>query len=137
LQNKLIKLKKPEDRALCLSYGIENIVGKYQCGCRKGKSTIDQILSMRQILEKTSEYGISTFHLSIDFKAAYDTTRRDKLLEAVMELKIPLKLIRLVKLTLKQVRCRVKIHNNLSEKFDTSIGLRQGDALSSTWHWRG
>jgi sorting nexin-29 len=109
---------------------MESIVGKYQCGFRKGKSTTDQIRSMRQILEKTSEYRISTFHLFIDFKAAYDTIRRDQLLDNLTEFKIPPKLIRLVKLTLKHMRCRVKIHNNLSEQFDTSIGLRQGDALS-------
>jgi hypothetical protein len=75
---------------------MENIVGKYQCGFRKGISTIDQIQSMRQILEKTLEYGISTFHLFIDLKVVPDTTRRDTLLEAVIEFKIPPKLIRLV-----------------------------------------
>jgi sorting nexin-29 len=109
---------------------MESIVGKYQCGFRKGISTIDQIQSMRQILEKSSDYGISTFHLFIDFKAAYDTIRRDKLLKALTEFKIPPKLIRLVKLTLKHMRCRVKIHNNLLKQCDTSTGLRQGDALS-------
>jgi hypothetical protein len=67
--------------------------------------------------------------LFIDFRAAYDTIRRDKLLEALTEFKIPPKLIKLVKLTPKHVRCRVKIHNNLSEQFDPSIRLRQGDAL--------
>jgi hypothetical protein len=36
---------------------------------------------MRQILEKTSGFGISMFHLCVDFKAAYDTIRRNKLLE--------------------------------------------------------
>jgi sorting nexin-29 len=109
---------------------MENIVGKYQRGFRKGKSTIDQNQSIRQILEKTSEYGISMFHLFMNFKAAYDTIRRDKLFEALIEFKILPKLIRLVKLTLKHVRCRVRIHNNLSEQVDTSIGLRQEDALS-------
>jgi sorting nexin-29 len=68
--------------------------------------------------------------LFIDFKAVYDTIRRDKLLEALTEFKIPSKLIRLAKLTLKNMRCRVKVHKNLSEKSDTSIGLRQFDALS-------
>jgi sorting nexin-29 len=28
------------------------------------------------------------------------------------------------------VRCRVKIHHNLPEQPDTSLGLKQGDALS-------
>jgi len=35
---------------------------------------------MRQILENRPEYGISTFHLFIDFKAAYSAIRRNKLL---------------------------------------------------------
>jgi sorting nexin-29 len=74
---------------------------------------------MGQILEKTSEYGVSTFYLFIDFKAAYDTIRRDKLLEAIKEFKLPLKLMRLIKLTLKHERCRVKIQNNLLEQFET------------------
>jgi hypothetical protein len=53
---------------------MENIVGKYQCGFRKGISKIDQIQSMRQILEETLEYGISTFHLFINFKVVPNTT---------------------------------------------------------------
>jgi hypothetical protein len=52
---------------------VENIVGQYQCGLRKGKSKIDQIQSMQQILEKTSEYRISMFDLFVGFKAACDT----------------------------------------------------------------
>ena len=73
---------------------------------RKGKS------SPWDILEKTSEYGISIFHLFTDFNGAYDTIRRNKLLEALKEFKIPQKFVRLVKLTLKHARCSVKIHNN-------------------------
>jgi hypothetical protein len=64
---------------------MEDIVGKHQCGFRKGKSTIDQIQPTRQILEKTSEYGISTLRLFIDFKAADGTTRKDKLLKTLKE----------------------------------------------------
>jgi predicted house-cleaning noncanonical NTP pyrophosphatase (MazG superfamily) len=51
---------------------------------------------MRQILENTSEYGISMFHVVSDFKAAYDTIRRNKLLEALKEFTTPQKLERLV-----------------------------------------
>jgi hypothetical protein len=32
---------------------------------------------MRQILEKTLEYGVSTFHSVIDFKVAYDTINEE------------------------------------------------------------
>jgi hypothetical protein len=53
---------------------------------------------------------------TVDFRAAYDTIR-DKLLEILNEFKVPKKLIKLIKLTLKNVRFRVKIENNLSEQF--------------------
>jgi hypothetical protein len=38
---------------------------------------------MRQMLEEAIEYGVSTLHIFIDFKAAYDTINREKLLEAM------------------------------------------------------
>jgi sorting nexin-29 len=105
-------------------------LGNYQCGFRKGKSTVDQIHSLRQILEKTREYNISTFHLFIDFKAAYDSVKRDKLLMAMEEFLIPQKLINLTKATLRNIKCRVKIQNQLFALFITERGLRQGDTLA-------
>jgi hypothetical protein len=36
----------------------------------------------------------------------------------------------LVRATLEDAKCRVKVQNNLSEQFGISSGLRQGDALS-------
>ena len=51
---------------------VEKIVGNYQCGFRDGKSTSDQIQTIRQILEKMGEYGINIFHLFMNFKAAYE-----------------------------------------------------------------
>jgi sorting nexin-29 len=44
---------------------VERITGSYQCGFREGKSTTDQIQALRQILERTQEYKIDTFHLFI------------------------------------------------------------------------
>jgi sorting nexin-29 len=52
---------------------VEKIIGSYQCGFRSGKSTSDQIHTVRQIMEKMGEYGVNTFYLFLDFKAAYDS----------------------------------------------------------------
>jgi sorting nexin-29 len=106
---------------------IYKIVGNYQGGYRT--ATTDQIYALRQILEKTREYNISTFHLFIDFKAVYDSIRKDKLFMAMEEFEISRKLINLTKIMLMRVRCIVKIQNTLSEPFTTERGLRQGDAL--------
>jgi hypothetical protein len=38
-----------------LSEYTEIVIGKYQCGFRKGKSTFSQFFTLRQIMEKTVE----------------------------------------------------------------------------------
>jgi len=55
-----------------LSEYTERIISKYQCGFRKGKSTINQIFTLSQIMEKTVECQIGVQHLFIDFKATDD-----------------------------------------------------------------
>ncbi|XP_054085666.1 LINE-1 retrotransposable element ORF2 protein isoform X1 [Zeugodacus cucurbitae] len=109
---------------------VNKLIGPYQCGFRPGKSTTDQIFTMRQILEKTREKRIDTHHLFVDFKAAFDSTKRSCLYAAMSEFDIPAKLIRLCKLTLSNTKSSVMIGKDLSEPFDTKRGFRQGDSLS-------
>jgi hypothetical protein len=51
-------------------------VQHYQARFQSGKSTTDQLFALGQILEKCYEFNITTHHLFIDFKAAYDTIIR-------------------------------------------------------------
>ena len=69
-------------------------------GFRPRKSTVDQMFTLRQILEKTLKFNIDTHHLFIDFKQAYDSIRRDKVLSAMYALGIPAKLVNMCRLTL-------------------------------------
>lgn len=109
----------------------EEILGEYQCGFRQQRSTSDQMFSIRQIMEKCKEFSVTTHHLFLDFKSAYDSVARKKLWTAMMELGVPLKLISLVKMTLTDINSRVRLRNQLSEPFETDTGLRQGDPLST------
>ena len=109
---------------------VADLIGPYQCGFRPGKSTTDQIFTLRQILEKTHEKQIDTYHLFVDYKAAFDSPIREKLYEAMSELGIPTKLIRLCRMTLNNTRSSVKVGKELTDPFDTRRGLRQGDTLS-------
>jgi sorting nexin-29 len=89
----------------------ENIIGNYQCGFRKNRSTTNQIFTPTQIREKTREFGIETLHLFIDFKSAYDTVRREQLYNAMSEFNITNKLIRLTRMTMEhtKVRCEFSL----------------------------
>jgi len=64
-------------------------------------------------MEKTVEYQIGVHHLFTDFKSAYNSIYREKLFGAMMEFRIPTKLIRLVKATMTNMPCSVRIQAHL------------------------
>jgi len=70
---------------------VEEILGDYQCGFRKGRSTTDQIFCLRMILGRACEYTVDIHQLYIDYKQAYDTINRAKLVEIMKEFGIPMK----------------------------------------------
>lgn len=107
---------------------VEVILGEYQCGFR---STTDQIFNLRQVMEKMKEHGQSIHQLFIDFKQAYDSINRNALWKAMAEFGIPAKYIRMVKATLTRARSCVRVQGDLSNTFEISSGVRQGDGLSS------
>ena len=65
---------------------VNKLIGSYQSGFRPGKSTIDQIFTLRQILEKTRNKQINTFNLFVDFKSAFDTPHTDHLYATMSEI---------------------------------------------------
>jgi sorting nexin-29 len=50
----------------------EQIIGAYQAGFRKGKSTTDQLFSVKLIQEKFWEYKTDVHQIFVDFKQVYD-----------------------------------------------------------------
>ena len=68
---------------------MENIVGEYQGGFRRGKSTINQIFILRTILEKCYEYNVDLHILFLDFMQAYDSISRKALFETLVEFYVP------------------------------------------------
>jgi hypothetical protein len=82
------------------------------------------------ILEKACEYKADIHQLYTDYKQAYDTINRAELVEIMKEFGIPMKLVRLVKMTLANTNRKVKIQGKLSPSFETT-GLRKEDSLST------
>jgi len=109
---------------------IKEIIGEYQAGFMKGKSTIDQIHIVKQVVEKSHEFDKDIHLLFIDFRAAYDSINRDKLWEVMGQLGIPAKLIRLIKACSYNSKSKISFGGDLSGEFPVTTGLRQGDALS-------
>jgi hypothetical protein len=80
-------------------------------------------------LRKKWEYDEVVPQLLVDFKNAYDSVRREVLLNILIEFGISLKLVRLIKMFLNETYSRVRVGKHLSDRFPLENGLKQ-DALS-------
>lgn len=108
-----------------------NIVGEYQGGFKGGRSTIDQIFTLKMVQNQSYEQNLSLHIMFIDFMKAYDSIERRKLYEAMNKLSIPGKLIRLTRMTLTDTQNKVAAEGGISHSFRGRIGVRQGDPLST------
>jgi hypothetical protein len=88
------------------------------------------MLCISQILETKWKYNETIHQLFIDFKKAYDSVRREVLYTILIEFRIRMKLVRLIKMCLNETYSNVRIGKHLSESFPIQNGLKQGDALS-------
>lgn len=108
----------------------EQILGDYQCGFRRNRSTVDQMFLLKQIMEKRWEYAQSVHCLFVDFAKAYDSIDRETLYHILTSYQVPKKLVRMIKIATGTSRMRVRAGGGLTDEFEVVTGLKQGDALS-------
>jgi hypothetical protein len=70
--------------------------------------------------------------MCVDYTHTFDSMKRDKILDSLIQYKIPPKPIRLVKLTLENTTAKVKVNNAYTSEFRVERGVKQGDPLSRT-----
>jgi len=66
-----------------------------------------------------------------DFEKAYIRIRREVLYKIFIEFGTPMKVVKLIKIFLKESCSKVRIGKNLSDAFPIQKSLKQGDALST------
>jgi sorting nexin-29 len=108
----------------------EQVIREYQAGFRKGRSTLDHIFTTKQISEKCWEHNVDLFKIYIDFRQVYGHINREKLYEAMIHFHIPVKIIRLVRLTMTNTESQVRVQTELTDSIVTEQGLNQGDGLA-------
>lgn len=111
---------------------IDRKMGDYQQGFRAGKSTIDAIHIMTQTIEKCYEHDIELYIIFIDFKIAFDSINRQTLIEDMIKIGTPSKLVKLTKMTMDNSCAKIMTSEGTTDNIIIQKGVRQGDALSTT-----
>jgi hypothetical protein len=101
-----------------------------QAGFRSNRSCVDQINTLRVIIEQSLEFQSPLYLLFVDYSRAFDSVQRECIWRALEERNLPKKFINLVKEGYNSFQCRVLHNGQLTEPFQTISGARQGCLLS-------
>lgn len=73
-------------------------------------------------MEKLWKYNITSYHLFIDFRTAYDSIDRSKMWKALAELRISDELVQMCKL--ESSKTRIRIHGGVSDTLRIEKGIK-------------
>lgn len=101
-----------------------------QSGFTAGRSTADAILALRLFVELHSEFKRPLYVGYVDLKSAFDSVDRTALWLALKGIGIPDVILRLLQDLHADTGARVRVGSDVSERFHTSSGVRQGCVLA-------
>ena len=107
-----------------------NLFNKYQCGFRKGHSTTDHIIRLKNEAEHSISSGNITVAIFLDFTRAFDLLWKDGLILKLMKLQIKGNSLKWISNFLSDRFSQVKIDSGLSHPFVFENGTPQGSVLS-------
>ena len=108
----------------------EEILSEAQAGFRPGRSTVDQLFSLRQISEKYLEKNKDIYCCYIDFEKAFDSVWQEGIWKALAFFGFPNKIIRLLEALYNKSQSSVRVNGDLTDWFETRVGVRQGCIIS-------
>ena len=110
--------------------GYNDQMMEAQCGFRGGRSTTDQMFTLRQVVERRREYGLRSFAAFVDLKKAYDSVPRKLLFKVLRAEGIPEVMVRILESLYSKTTGRVRVKGMLGAEFDLRTGVRQGCVIS-------
>ncbi len=149
----IIKLPKKGDLAICdnwrgimllsipskvlskvllarIDEAIDKKLREEQAGFRKGRGCIDQIFTLRNIIESCAEWNIPLHINFVDFQKAFDSIHRNTLWKILRSYGIPTKLVTIISKFYENFQACVAVDNKTTEFFKIGTGVRQGCILS-------
>lgn len=100
-----------------------------QAGFRSDFSTIDHIHVIKQIIQKSNEYGKIYYLAFVDYNKAFDSLRHTYIWEALQSQGVHPKYIRIIKKLYNKSTSKIQTERK-GPAFQIKKGVRQGDPLS-------
>uniref|UniRef100_A0A1I8IUA0 Reverse transcriptase domain-containing protein n=1 Tax=Macrostomum lignano TaxID=282301 RepID=A0A1I8IUA0_9PLAT len=101
-----------------------------QNGFRPHRGTVTQILALRRVIEEARIRQLTLILIFVDFRKAFDSVVRDALPEVLRAYNVPELLISAVMALYHGTTAAVSTPDGLSDFFETSSGVLQGDTLA-------
>ena len=101
-----------------------------QNGFRPKRTTVAQILALRRIIEGVQGNNLTAILTFIDFKKAFDSIHRGKMMQILKAYGIPPNLLRAIERMYTNTKARVISPDGETEMFDITAGVLQGDTLA-------
>ena len=101
-----------------------------QAGFREGRSCIDQINTLRIIIEQAVEFRSPLYLLFVDYEKAFDSINRNCIWNELRNSGVPTKIVSLIEKSYNAFECSVLHDGMASTPFNTISGVRQGCLLS-------
>ena len=101
-----------------------------QNGFRPERSTISQILTLRRIIEGVKANNLPAVLTFVDFRKAFDSVHRAKMIRILKAYGIPPNLLRAIESMYSGTRAKVTTADGDTEQFDITAGVLQGDTLA-------
>ena len=108
----------------------EEVISESQAGFRPGRSTVDQLFTLRQIAEKYLEKDRELYCCHIDFEKAFDSVWQEGVWRALRFFGFPQKIINLLQALYSKSNSAVRVNGDLTEWFQTTVGVMQGCVIS-------
>ena len=107
-----------------------NILPNNQIGYQKGCRTTDHILVLKTIIDKYICRNSNLYVCFVDFKSAFDTVWRNALFYKLIKHGVGGNFLKLLQNMYNSVSYRVKVNGGITDKIESTIGVKQGCVMS-------